>query len=64
MDDPTTTATLDQADEDILTPTVSDEAIEAAAGSSAIIMTEWPPMIACAPPTLICYTENTACPRR
>jgi hypothetical protein len=30
---PTTTATLDQADEDILnTPTVSDEAIEAAAG--------------------------------
>jgi hypothetical protein len=62
MNDETTN--LDQADEDILTPTVSDEAIEAAAGSSAIIMTEWPPMIACAPPTLICYTENTACPRR
>jgi hypothetical protein len=33
MDDPTTTATLDQADEDILTYTASDEALEAAAGS-------------------------------
>ena len=33
MDDPTTTATLDQADEDILTYTVSDEALEAAAGT-------------------------------
>jgi hypothetical protein len=33
MDDPSnTTGTLDQADEDILTPTVSDEEIEAAAG--------------------------------
>jgi hypothetical protein len=32
MDDPTTTATLDQADEDILTYTASDEALEAAAG--------------------------------
>jgi hypothetical protein len=31
MDDPTTTATLDQADEDILTYTASDEALEAAA---------------------------------
>jgi hypothetical protein len=32
MDDPSgTTATLDQADEDILTYTVSDEALEAAA---------------------------------
>ena len=30
MDDPTTTATLDQADEDILTFTVSDDALEAA----------------------------------
>jgi hypothetical protein len=31
MDDPNnTTGTLDEADEDILTPTVSDEAIEAA----------------------------------
>ena len=29
----TTTATLDQADEDILTYTVSDEALEAAAGT-------------------------------
>ena len=29
----TTTATLDQADEDILTDTVSDEALEAAAGT-------------------------------
>ena len=34
MDDPsTTTATLDQADEDILTYTVSDEVLEAAAGT-------------------------------
>jgi hypothetical protein len=33
MDDPTTTATLDQADEDILTYTASDEALEAAAGT-------------------------------
>jgi hypothetical protein len=34
MDDPSTTSdTLDQADEEILTPTISDEAIEAAAGS-------------------------------
>jgi len=33
MDDPNnTTGTLDQADEEILTYTVSDEAIEAAAG--------------------------------
>jgi hypothetical protein len=32
MDDPTTTATLDQADEEILTYTASDEALEAAAG--------------------------------
>jgi hypothetical protein len=32
MDD-TTSDTLDQADEDILTPTVSDEALEAAAGT-------------------------------
>jgi hypothetical protein len=35
MDDPNsnTTGTLDQADEDILTYTASDEALEAAAGS-------------------------------
>jgi hypothetical protein len=33
MDDPTTTATLDQADEEILTYTASDEALEAAAGT-------------------------------
>ena len=33
MDD-TTSATLDQADEDILTPTVSDDALEGAAGNS------------------------------
>jgi hypothetical protein len=33
MDDPTTTATLDQADEDILTYTASDDALEAAAGT-------------------------------
>jgi hypothetical protein len=34
MDDTsTTTATLDQADEEILTYTVSDEALEAAAGT-------------------------------
>ena len=34
MDDcSTTTTTLDQADEDILTSTVSDEALEAAAGT-------------------------------
>ena len=32
MDDPTTTATLDQADENILTYTASDEALEAAPG--------------------------------
>jgi hypothetical protein len=37
MDDPstTTTGTRDQADEDILTYTVSDEALEAAAGFGA-----------------------------
>jgi hypothetical protein len=39
MDDPTTTATLDQADEEILTYTASDEALEAAAGSDAQINT-------------------------
>jgi hypothetical protein len=39
MNDETTN--LDQTDEEILTPTVSDEAIEAAAGSSAIIMTRF-----------------------
>jgi hypothetical protein len=33
MDDRVTTATLDQADEEILTYTVSDEALEAAAGT-------------------------------
>jgi hypothetical protein len=33
MDDTTTTATLDQIDEDILTDTVFDEALEAAAGT-------------------------------
>jgi hypothetical protein len=32
MDDPTTTATLDHAEEEILTSTLSDEALEAAAG--------------------------------
>ena len=32
MDDPTTTATLDQADEDILAYTASDEALEGASG--------------------------------
>jgi hypothetical protein len=32
MDNSTTTGTLDQADEDILTDTVSDEALEAVAG--------------------------------
>jgi hypothetical protein len=32
MDNSTTTGTLDQADEDILTYTVSDEALEAVAG--------------------------------
>jgi hypothetical protein len=36
MDDPTTTATLDQTDEDILTFTVSDDALEAAAGIGAV----------------------------
>jgi hypothetical protein len=35
MDDPTTTATLDQADEDMLTYTASDDALEAAAGFGA-----------------------------
>jgi hypothetical protein len=34
MDDPTTTATLDQADEDILTYTASDEALELAAAGT------------------------------
>jgi hypothetical protein len=33
MNDSTTTATLDQTDEDILTYDVSDEALEAAAGT-------------------------------
>jgi hypothetical protein len=33
MDNSTTTSTLDQADEDVLTYTVSDEALEAAAGT-------------------------------
>jgi hypothetical protein len=34
MDDPSTTAALDQTDEDILTYTVSDEALEAAAAAA------------------------------
>jgi hypothetical protein len=33
MNDSTTTATLDQTDEDLLTYEVSDEALEAAAGA-------------------------------
>jgi hypothetical protein len=33
MDDPNTTTRTLEADEDILTPTVSDDALEAAAGS-------------------------------
>ena len=37
----TTTATLDHADEEILTPTVSDETLEAAAGTAAHPHT-WP----------------------
>ena len=40
MDD-TTNATLDQADEDILTPTVSDDALEAAAGSPSFNFTQY-----------------------
>jgi hypothetical protein len=39
MNDDTTT--LDQADEDILTYTVSDEALEAAAGTAANTATQW-----------------------
>ena len=35
MDDTTTTATFDQADEDILMYDVSDEALEAAAGTDS-----------------------------
>jgi hypothetical protein len=41
MDDPTTTATLDQADEDILTCTASDEALEAAAGGREVQRKQW-----------------------
>jgi hypothetical protein len=41
MDD-TTSFTLDQADEDILTYTVSDEALEAAAGAEAIPASYYP----------------------
>ena len=36
MGDPSITSTLDQADEEILTYTVSDEALEAAAGGAAL----------------------------
>jgi hypothetical protein len=61
MDDPTTTATLDQADEDILTYTASDEALEAAAGSDAQIDT-----IAIASHRgaggLCCFTWQDSCP--
>jgi hypothetical protein len=39
MGDPTTTATLDQADEDILTYTVSDEALEAAGTERGVVIT-------------------------
>jgi hypothetical protein len=39
MDDPTNTATLDRADEDILTHTASDEAVEAAAGIEGGVFT-------------------------
>jgi hypothetical protein len=49
MDDPTTTATLDQADEEILTYTASDEALEAAAGTERAPNTLYPPYYICAP---------------
>jgi hypothetical protein len=39
MNDQTTT--LDQTDEDILNPTVSDEALEAAAGTEAAAKTDF-----------------------
>jgi hypothetical protein len=45
MDDPTTTATLDQADEDILTYTASDEALEAAAGTEMVSTGSAPPLM-------------------
>jgi hypothetical protein len=50
MDDPsTTTATLDQADEDILTYTVSDEALEAAAGTERGPLSCIGPTVPCCP---------------
>jgi hypothetical protein len=51
-DDNNTTAGLDQADEDILSYTVSDEALEAAAG------TERGPAYFSAPPVCF-YTQQT-----
>jgi hypothetical protein len=46
----TTTATLDQADEEILTASVSDEALEAAAGTSEKAGTQRGGL----PPSLFC----------
>jgi hypothetical protein len=49
--DHTTSDTLDQADEDILTPTVSDEAIEAAGEMKAFVTIDTSPM--CCQSTLV-----------
>jgi hypothetical protein len=49
MDNPTDT--LDQADEEILTYTVSDEALEAAAGTENPSATLWP----------FCHTPTSDC---
>jgi hypothetical protein len=47
--DHTTSDTLDQTDEEILSPTVSDEAIEAAAGIQGQTQTKYPPWPQCWP---------------
>ena len=38
---------LDQTDEDIFTPTVSDEALESAAGSEGRVFSCHPPLASC-----------------
>jgi hypothetical protein len=48
-DTSTTDATLDQADEDLLAPAVSDEALEAAAGTTRMftaMITDCPTLVA------------------
>jgi hypothetical protein len=51
----TTSDTLDQADEEIFTPTLSDEALEAAAGTVEA------PLLGCALPSFPTYSWTLNC---